>query len=310
LQFKQSFNIKNYFSFELGQNKIGIKNLCEKKYGKDLAKKIIQKTGPEHIYYCNQDENTLSLSLNAWEKIKKKIDKKSIKNLVYVTETNFYEYPGNGYLFASKADLSENIKIYDLNSGCTGFVEALILAESLLGDTLIVCSETYSKNIKNFDRSISTLFSDCSTIFYFKKDTFKVRENFSFFKKYTYDDLRKKKNESLVMNGINVFSFVSTTVSPKIIDFLKITKKKYEISSLYLHQASKIVVDYFGNKKEFRDFNVPNNVCIVGNTVSSSIPMLLIYDNVKLNKLKSKNIFLCGFGVGLSCSGLILEINK
>lgn len=282
--------------------------MCENKFGIDLTKQILKKTGPENIYVCDENENTLSLSLEAWKKIKKKINKKNIKNLIYVTETNVYQYPGNGYLFASEINLKNDIKIFDLNSGCTGFVEALVLAQNLDGDSLIVCSETYSKNIKEFDRSVSTLFSDCSTIFYFKKSIFKVKQSFTVFKKNSYDDLRKKKKESLKMNGMNVFSFVSSSVSTHINDFLNKHLKKYQIDTLYLHQASKVVVDFFEKKKEFENFNIPSNITEIGNTVSSSIPMLILYDSKNLKLYNSKNIFLCGFGVGLTCTGLILEI--
>ena len=79
----------------------------------------------------------------------------------------------------------------------------------------------------------------------------------------------------------------------------------YELAAPYikdfdfilLHQASKIVNENIKN-------NISNNMKIFldnydkfGNTVSSSIP-LLISKNFK--KLKNKKVLLCGFGVGLS----------
>jgi 3-oxoacyl-[acyl-carrier-protein] synthase-3 len=304
------FNIDNYLVFELGKEVFDCNNYCVKNFGEILSKKIIKKTGPKKLFFCDEEQDTLLLSLSAWEKIKKKINIKKIKNLIYVTETNLYQYPGNGYLFASKTNLNENILIFDLNSGCTGFVEALILANGLKGDSLIVCSESYSKNIKNFDRSVSTLFSDCSTIFYYEKKTFKVRKSFSIMKKNSYDFLRKKKDESLKMNGTDVFNFVSVYVDTNIKIFLKKFKKKFKIEDLYLHQASKVVIDFFKNKKEYSSFKIPTNVCKIGNTVSSSLPMLLLHDKKNLNKMKKNFYFLCGFGVGLGCTGLILEINK
>jgi 3-oxoacyl-[acyl-carrier-protein] synthase III len=84
----------------------------------------------------------------------------------------------------------------------------------------------------------------------------------------------------------------------------------YNINSLYLHQASKVVIDFFNSKEDLKKFRIPSNISIVGNTVSSSIPMLLLHDMENLNKSKSKYFFLCGFGVGLRCSGLVLKINK
>ena len=304
------FNICNYLDYELGKEIFDCNQYCKEKFGKYLTKKIIEKTGSKKLFYCGESQDTLSLSLLAWKKIEKKINLNKIENLIYVTETNIYQYPGNGYLFASKTNLKENISIFDLNSGCTGFVEALILAEGLNGDSLIVCSETYSKNIKNFDRSVSTLFSDCSTIFYYQKEIFKVRDSFSIMKKNSYDFLRKKKNESLKMNGLDVFSFVSTYVDQNINNFLKKFKDNFKIEDLYLHQASKVVIEFFKNKREYSSFRIPTNISKIGNTVSSSLPMLLLHDKKNFNLKKKKFYFLCGFGVGLGCTGLILEINK
>jgi 3-oxoacyl-[acyl-carrier-protein] synthase III len=306
----KSFDIKNYISFELGSKVFEVARFCENEFGVKLTEKIIEKTGPKKLFLCDENSDTLDLSLKAWEKINSKIDIKKIQNLIYVTETNLYQYPGNSYLFVSKTKLSENLRVYDLNSGCTGFVEALVLANGLIGNSLIICSEAYSKNIHKFDRSVSTLFSDCATIFYYDKEVFSVNEHFSLIKKNSYDDLRKKKNESMKMYGINVFSFVNTRVNQSINNFLEKLKKKYSINEMYIHQASKVVVDYFKQKAEYKGLRIPANICDIGNTVSSSLPMLMLHDYQNLNKNEKKFIFLCGFGVGLGCTGLILNIKK
>ena len=60
-----------------------------------------------------------------------KFKKENIDNLIFVTETNNFNFTGNSFLFASLINLKSNIKLYDLNSGCTGFVDALDLANSL-----------------------------------------------------------------------------------------------------------------------------------------------------------------------------------
>ena len=86
-----------------------------------------------------------------------------------MTENNTRDYPGNSFLFASKCNLSEELNLYDINSGCTGFIDAIKLADKIDGNTIIVCSETYSKNISGFQRNISTLFSDAAAIFFYDK---------------------------------------------------------------------------------------------------------------------------------------------
>lgn len=305
----KKFEISNYISSKLGSEKFNVLDHCIKLYGRGLAEKIIEKTGPNYLYLCSKYENSLTLALNAFSKIKNKIDTSKIKNLIFVSETNIYQFPGNSFIFASKTDMNDDIFLYDINAGCSGFVDALILAEKLDNNTLIVCSETYSKNSKSFDRSVSTLFSDCSTVFYYDKSVFKISESFSFIKKNSFDDLNKKHNESLYMNGAKIFSFVSSKVLKKIIQFCDKHQKNYNFNDLYLHQASALVGDFIYSKKELSKFNIPSNIKKIGNTVSSSIPMLMLHDREKF-KDNPKNLFLCGFGVGLVCAGAILSIKK
>ncbi len=293
----------------LGSRVFNVKKICEKKFGKKKTLEIIKKTGPVKTFQCIENEDTLTLSLRAWEdfKRKNKISKiNKIKNLIYVTETNRFSFPGNGYLFASMTKLKEETNIYDINSGCTGFVDALKVANKLNGDTLIVCSEAYSKNIKNFDRSISTLFSDGASVFFFEKEKFLVLKEISIFKKYSFLDLSCSTN-NIKMDGKKVYDFVISQALPKIGNFLKGNKL---VKKIFFHQASQIVCDYIKNKFEKNKIKIPNNLLNRGNTVSATIP-ILIHDYTKKEILNvNDTIMLVGFGVGLSMSAITIKLIK
>lgn len=292
-----------------GSKVFNVKKICEKKFGKKKTLEIIKKTGPIKTFQCAEKEDTLSLSLKAWKDFKKKnkisiISK--IKNLIYVTETNRFAFPGNGYLFSSIVNLKEKTNIYDINSGCTGFVDALKVANKLNGNTLIVCSEAYSKNIKNFDRSISTLFSDGASVFFFEKEKFLVLKEISIFKKNSFLDLSCLKN-NIKMEGKKVYDFVISHALPEIENFLKENKL---VKKIFFHQASQIVCNYIKNKFENNTIKIPNNILNRGNTVSATIP-ILIHDYTKKQILKvNETIMLVGFGVGLSMSAIILKLKK
>lgn len=293
----------------LGSNVVNVKKICQKKFGKKKTLEIIKKTGPIKTFQCSKNEDTLTLSLKAWKNFKRKnkntkINK--IKNLIYVTETNRLSFPGNGYLFSSTINLKEETNIYDLNSGCTGFVDALKLANKLKGDTLIVCSEAYSKNIKKFDRSISTLFSDGASVFFFEKKNFLVLEEISIFKKNSFSDLSCSKNK-IEMEGKKVYDFVISHALPKIEIFLK---KNKLVEKIFFHQASQVVCDYIKNKFEKNKIKIPYNLINRGNTVSATIP-ILINDYVKKQVLNiNDRIMLVGFGVGLSMSAITIKLKK
>ena len=83
--------------------------------------------------------------------------------------------------------------------------------------------------------------------------------------------------------------------------------KKENIDQFVFHQASKLVIDkltdilQLDNNKVFRNYNK------IGNTVSSSIPIVL--ENLQKKGVIKKNqkIMLVGFGVGLSAAASIIN---
>jgi 3-oxoacyl-[acyl-carrier-protein] synthase-3 len=293
----------------IAKKSVNVKKICEKKFGIKKTLEIINRTGPTKIFQCKKNEDTLTLSLKAWFNFKRKnknIKIKDIKNLIYVTETNRLSFPGNGYLFSSIANLNKEVNIYDLNSGCTGFVDAIKIADKLNGDTLIVCSEAYSKNIPYFQRSISTLFSDGASVFLFKNKYFSIKDTISIFKKDSFLDLSCSKNK-INMDGKKVFDFVVSYVLPKIENFLKNNNK---IKIVFSHQASKVVCDYIKKKIGDKKIIIPFNLIQRGNTVSATIP-ILINDYTKNAHLKiNDEILLLGFGVGLTMTAIILKLKN
>lgn len=293
--------MNNFIEIAFGSKKLDIQSECKKLYGQNLTRRILQNTGPKTLKVCEDNENSLTLAISAFTKLKKKNYRINFKNLIFVTENNLRKFPGNSFLFASNLELNEEINLYDINAGCTGFVDAIKLADKMKGNTMIICSETYSKNIKKFNRDVSTLFADAAIAFYYEKKKFRVVDELSGFKRNSYNELSTVK-DNLKMDGRKVFNFVRNKVMPSLKQYLK-RKKSNSVKNIYLHQASKVVLRYF---KKFIDkkYVLPNNLVKRGNSVSSTIPVL-IYDNLKLF---NKSIILCGFGVGLSYSIVTLRV--
>ncbi len=105
------------------------------------------------------------------------------------------------------------------------------------------------------------------------------------------------------MAGGDVLLFTKRVVykqAEEVIERANLTLK--DIDSVVVHQASKLVLDEL--ERRFGDQVVfPRNIEKYGNTVSSSIP-LLIQDS--LEKINNQTTVMCGFGVGLSSSCLVL----
>lgn len=107
------------------------------------------------------------------------------------------------------------------------------------------------------------------------------------------------------MKGPELIGFCINFVIPKIIYFLR--KDKTKKLTIYCHQASKIVLNLIKKRlnNDFKKVLFPEYYKNIGNLVSSSIPILLRKNIRKFRK--SKNILLCGFGVGLTHSYLKLK---
>jgi 3-oxoacyl-[acyl-carrier-protein] synthase III len=96
------------------------------------------------------------------------------------------------------------------------------------------------------------------------------------------------------MSGRELWDFTRVNIVPDILNCIKILKVEKKPTDVFIHQASRLVVD--GIKKEIDlDINLHENYSLRGNTVSSTLPILL-----KDSKFDfKKNFVLSGFGVGI-----------
>jgi 3-oxoacyl-[acyl-carrier-protein] synthase III len=98
--------------------------------------------------------------------------------------------------------------------------------------------------------------------------------------------------------------FTRIKVVPQIIKAIEHCKQNnLHINGIYIHQASRVVVDGIKSLLPESD-KVFENYSTYGNTVSSSIPFLLQDFPLNLDGKNSVNI-LAGFGVGLTSSVII-----
>ena len=111
--------------------------------------------------------------------------------------------------------------------------------------------------------------------------------------------------DKLYMNGRAVFSFTATT-APKHIQALleKNNMSDEDIEKYYLHQGSKYIVDTIRKRLKVDECKVLFDMAEYGNTVSSSIPIILAKE---MNGLPKGKIVLSAFGVGLSWASAIIE---
>ena len=311
----------------LPKNNFKISSLKKKNPTWDI-KKIIDKTGIEKIWYTKKNQTALDLGFEASKKVLKKINKKSIDTLIYVTQSPEYFLPTTACILQYKLGLDNNVKAFDINLGCSGFVYALFVASSLVQNNmskniLIVCADTYTKYIENSDRTNKTIFSDGASATLVSKSKKKYFGNFlmgtdgSGYKDLivesgaSRDGFQNANKVKLFMNGSKIFMFTVGNIPQNIEKLLKISKiKKKDIKIFFFHQGSKVILNSLKNSLKLTNDKVYNNLRFLGNTVSSTIPFSLKQAN-KEKKIKHNDLLvLSGFGVGLSWGSCITKWNN
>ena len=107
------------------------------------------------------------------------------------------------------------------------------------------------------------------------------------------------------MNGRAMFKFVMDYIPADIKIILK--RNSYSIGDIdkfVFHQASRFIVDNLAGSLKIDDKRVVFDIYEYGNTVSSSIPLIL---EKEIKDENNRNILISGFGVGLSWSSGILK---
>ena len=163
---------------------------------------------------------------------------------------------------------------------------------------VLITSDPYSNKIADDDRDVSLLFGDASTATYFSRSGSGYRlvdSNFG-----TVPDSYRCLvfREYLEMNGGAVFKHAVKAVPPGLRELL--SRNDLDVSNIdlfLLHQASKYLVEYLARKMGAEPQKVPFEAREYGNTVSSSIPLMLQkhVDSAALDR-----ILLSGFGVGFT----------
>jgi 3-oxoacyl-[acyl-carrier-protein] synthase III len=296
-------------SMSLGSIEEGNSEL-EKKFGWEEGK-ISAKTGINRRFISSSAETPEILAARAVANLEKNLIIDDIDCIISTTNTQTNIFPALAYHILLDKKFNSNVQCFGLNVGCTGFVDALVLAYSgiaskLYKKVLIVTADTYSKFIQEQDQSTRPLFSDgaSATLIEFDEDGYILQDYVSTSVPDTLHHLCMMKDKNLKdyihMNGPNILTFAVGKVLPGL---TKIINPDLEYT-FYPHQAGKLVLDTF-EKKLSSNISMKKNYSDFGNLVSGSIPNL-IHDSCPDLNLQ-KNIILSGFGVGLAHTSLIFK---
>lgn len=290
--------------------------------------KVLDKTGIFTRHISAPGETAVDLAFAAGEKLLG-CDSRSgeVDLLILVTQSPDYVLPSSACILQDRLGLSKSCMAFDVNLGCSGFVNALGIAGSLIASGvahrgLILCADTYTKYIGKNDRVCRPIFSDGAAAVMVEGC---VSDRIGPFEFGTdgagYDRIIVKRSGArdadkiestgygaLEMHGSDVFLFTMRVVPSCINKLLERAGLILgDVDLFVFHQASKLVIENLIRTLALDKGKVFTNFENIGNTISASIPIALKDAETQGRLKEGDTVLLVGFGVGLSWGATLIR---
>jgi len=278
---------------------------------------IDDKLGIARVSRMAPGEDTGDLCERAFAALEKRtgLDRHAVDCIVVVTQNpHGGGLPHTSALLHGRLGLVESCASFDLSLGCSGYVYGLSVMGSFMRANgcargLLFTADPYSKIIDADDRDTVLLFGDGASVTLLETapddaDGWRPAR-FRFMTRGADGDALCVRDGRLTMKGRQVFNFSATAVPPLISAMLADAGVALEdVDRFLFHQGSKYIVDTLRQRMKLPEHKVPLKLYDQGNTVSSSIPLML---QDALDDAELWRIVLAGFGVGLSAASCLLE---
>ena len=299
--------------------------------------KIADKVGVNDRHVATPNETATDLAIRAAEALfaKGRIARVDIDFVLFCTQSPDYKLPSSACIIQSKLGLSTKSGAFDFNLGCSGYEYDLAVAKGLIvagvaSNVLLLTGETYNHYIHPRDKGNRTIFGDGASATVVSTEGFATIGEFSLGTdgsgaenlivksggaRYPerIGDLKFDEggnpisSDYLNMDGQEIFLFTLTKV-PKMVKevLLKNNLQKEDIDLFVFHQANKYMLEHLRKKIKIEECKFFENLTLIGNTVSSTIPIALC--DAREQGILKGNVLLAGFGVGLSWGATVIKI--
>jgi 3-oxoacyl-[acyl-carrier-protein] synthase-3 len=217
--------------------------------------------------------------------------------------------PHNSALIHGALNLPDSVACFDIGLGCSGYVYGLSVIQSFMaahGMTkgLFFTCDPYSRILDPTDKNTCLLFGDAATVTLISDSPRYSPTVAKFSTKGLGAEALQKAERGLEMNGRAIFNFALQDVPKQIKETLQLAGLALGDIDLYLlHQGSRFMLENALKRAGVPAHKAPIRLAETGNTVSSSIPLLL---ESEINTNPEK-ILMSGFGVGLSWASAIYQ---
>lgn len=260
------------------------------------------------------DQQTSDLCIEAFNDLARKLpglDTDSIELVCLVTQNPDSRIPHTSAVIHQLLDLPASCMTFDLSQGCAGFPHALAVATSLaerfaFHNALIFTCDPYSTIVDPSDRDTALLFGDAATVTYLHRSASGYRLVDAAFGTRPGSAAVLRYEDRLVMEGREVFLHAAREVPASVRRLLERHHlREGDIDLFLLHPGSKYLLDVLRRDLGVSEDQLPFEAAEYGNTVSSSIPLMLAS---RLDARQSiSRILMSGFGVGFSWGTCLLE---
>lgn len=290
------------------------------------AEKIEQKTGIRNRHCADESMCSSDLAFAAAERLLDgaRVDRTSIDFLLFCTQSPDYFLPTTACLLQDRLKLPKHCGALDFNLGCSGYVAGLGLAKGLIAsdqasNILLLTGETYTRMISPLDRSLRTIFGDAGSATLISGSTEPERGVITTVygtdgggaDKLIYRPRAFREPQAvgwLEMSGRDVFAFTLEAVPELYRQLLgRAGLTSEDVDLVLLHQANEFMLNHLIAK-----LGLPREKCPIllencGNTVSSTIPMLMESLQREGRLGEGQTLVLLGFGVGYSWAGAVVK---
>ena len=291
---------------------------------------IYEKTGIRRRHVAASHECASDLGVAAAKRLfaEHDIDPESIDFLLFCTQTPDYPLPTTACMVQHRLGLRKSCGALDFNLGCSGYVYGLSLAEGLIcsgaaSRVLLITAETYSKYIDAADRSLRTIFGDGAAATLVDAVDQPTLSGFSFGTDGSGADMlmltrsgtrngtsglkprkRHRWPSDLYMDGPGLIYFTIEMIPGLISDVLsRAGIEQDDVDVLLMHQPTRMLLERLRDELGMDENKIPMVLEGCGNTVSSTIPLVIEALRGQGRLKPGTQTMMIGFGVGLSWAG-------
>lgn len=283
------------------------------------------KVGIETRHIAAANECTSDMAVRAFERLQQRCpneDFGSVGLVLLCTQNPDYKMPHTASVVQHRVGLPKTALSFDISLACSGYVTTLVTAKALMAElgvrkALVFTAEPYSKIIDPDDKTTVALFGDAASVSIIEEDA-PLR-----ICKSTFGNDGSKGQAAIVwgsgtakepgeaerfrLDGRGIYELLKTEAPISVRACAALNGITLDDVDLFLfHQASAWLLKGLCEDLKLPPEKVPINIKQVGNTVSSSIPLLL-EDVLYGGKPLPRTMLMSGFGAGLAWGSLVLR---